>query len=384
MRAGQGIIVISITLLMLGVVMVNSAGMQVSVDPPTFHDMLTSRPTMLAFFAVVAMFIGSRFPLNWFEKSFFRIPLVLWILSLAVLFLVYVPGIGREVNYSSRWINFGGFNFQPSEVAKWTLVVAIAWWGSSHIQDNQLFWKGFVPPMLVIGGITAFIAIEDLGTAVLIGTVSCLILLAAGSKFIHFAALIPIAVGGFIIAVVVSPYRIARLQAYLHPFDDPENTGYHILQSMSTISGGGLSGLGLGNGIHKFGYLPEDTTDFIYSVICEELGIFGAVAVASLYIGLVILGVCVIRKTKNTFEQLIALGFIITIGFQAGMNILVVTALVPTKGIALPLLSNGGTGWLLTAFCIGLLNAIDRKNDTVMEMTYPSISKTNNRTCPTS
>jgi cell division protein FtsW len=153
---------------------------------------------------------------------------------------------------------------------------------------------------------------------------------------------------------------------------------------MSTISGGGLSGLGLGNGIHKFGYLPEDTTDFIYSVICEELGIFGAVAVASLYIGLVILGVCVIRKTKNTFEQLIALGFIITIGFQAGMNILVVTALVPTKGIALPLLSNGGTGWLLTAFCIGLLNAIDRKNDTVMEMTYPSISKTNNRTCPTS
>jgi cell division protein FtsW len=137
---------------------------------------------------------------------------------------------------------------------------------------------------------------------------------------------------------------------------------------MSTISGGGLSGLGLGNGIHKFGYLPEDTTDFIYSVICEELGIFGAIAVSSLYIGVVVLGVCVIRKTKNTFQQLIALGIIVTIGLQAGMNILVVTALVPTKGIALPLLSNGGTGWLLTAFCIGLIDAIDRKNDTVMAM----------------
>jgi cell division protein FtsW len=139
---------------------------------------------------------------------------------------------------------------------------------------------------------------------------------------------------------------------------------------MSTISGGGLSGLGLGNGIHKFGYLPEDTTDFIFSVICEELGIFGALAVASLYIGLVALGVHVIRKSTSAFQQLIALGFIVTIGFQAAMNILVVTALIPTKGIALPLLSNGGTGWLLTAFCVGLIDAIDRKHDTVMAMPF--------------
>jgi len=355
---------------MLGVIMVNSAGMQVSVDPPTFYDLLTSRPMMLAFFAIVAMFVGSRFPVRFLEKSLLRVPNPLWLLSLAVLllFLVYVPGVGLEVNYSSRWVQFGAISFQPSEVAKWALVLAIAWWGSTHIQEIRLFWKGFVPPMLAIGAITAFIAIEDLGTAVLIMAVSCLILFAAGSKIIHFATLIPIAIGGCIFAIIASPYRIARLQTYLHPFDDPENTGYHILQSMSTISGGGLAGLGLGNGIHKFGYLPEDTTDFIYSVVCEELGIFGAIAVASLYIGLVILGVCVIRKTKNTFEQLIALGFIITIGFQAAMNILVVTALVPTKGIALPLLSNGGTGWLLTAFCIGLIDAIDRKNDTVMEM----------------
>jgi len=114
--------------------------------------------------------------------------------------------------------------------------------------------------------------------------------------------------------------------------------------------------------------LPEDTTDFIYSVICEELGIFGAIAVASLYIGLVVLGVIVIRKTASTFLQLITFGIVVTVGLQASMNILVVTALIPTKGIALPLLSNGGTGWLLTAFCIGLINAIDRKNSTVLSM----------------
>ena len=132
---------------------------------------------------------------------------------------------------------------------------------------------------------------------------------------------------------------------------------------MSTISSGGLSGLGLGNGTHKFGYLPEDTTDFIFSVICEELGIFGAIAVVSLFVGLVTMGVIVIHKTKDRFKRLLVLGIITTIGLQAAMNILVVTALIPTKGIALPLLSNGGTGWLLTAFCIGLVDAIDRKNN---------------------
>jgi cell division protein FtsW len=370
MRAGQGIIVISITLLMLGVVMVNSAGMQVSAEPLTFRDMLVSRPTLLAFFAIVAMFIGSRFPLHWFEKKLFHVPLVLWLLPIAVLllFAVYLPGIGREVNYSSRWVNFGGLSFQPSEVAKWTMVLLVAWWGSTQLQHNRSFWRGFVPPMFGIGLIAVIIAVEDLGTAVLIFAVACFVLFAAGSKLLHFATLIPLAIGGFALAVLASPYRIARLQAYLHPYDDPETTGYHILQSMSSISGGGLAGLGLGNGIHKFGYLPEDTTDFIYSVICEELGIFGAITVASLYIGLVILGVCIIQKTKNTFQQLVALGIVITIGFQAGMNILVVNALIPTKGIALPLLSNGGTGWLLTAFCIGLIDAIDRKNDTVLVM----------------
>jgi cell division protein FtsW len=370
MRAGQGIIVISITLLMLGVVMVNSAGMQVSADPITFGEMLIKRPTLLAFSAIVAMFLGSRFPLQWFEKRICKIPIVLWLLPIAIILLcsVYIPGIGREVNFSNRWVDFWGVRFQPSEVAKWSLVLVVAWWGSTYIQWNNSFWKGFAPPILGIGFVAAIIAVEDLGTAVLIFSAMCVVLFAAGSKLLHFATLVPIAISGFILAVIASPYRIERLRSYLHPFDDPENSGYHILQSMSAISSGGLSGLGLGNGIHKFGYLPEDTTDFIYAVICEELGIFGAGAVAFLYIGVVVLGVSVIRKTKDMFLQLVTLGILVTIGFQAGMNILVVTALIPTKGIALPLLSNGGTGWLLTAFCIGLIDAIDRKNDSVMEM----------------
>ena len=367
MRAGQGIIVVSIALLMLGVVMVNSAGMQVSQNPLSLGDMMTSRPTILAFLAIIAMFVGSRFPLHWFEERFCALPATVWLLlvALVLLFCVYVPGIGKEVNYSNRWVSFGPVNFQPSEIAKWSMVLVTAWWGASKVALVGKFWKGFVLPVSILGCITGIIAVEDLGTAVLLFCVACLILLAAGSKVLHFATLVPVATGGFIAAVIASPYRITRLKAYLHPFEDPEHSGYHILQSLTTISEGGLSGLGLGNGIHKFGYLPEDTTDFIFSVICEELGIFGAIAVVALYIGLVVLGLYVIQKTKNTFHQLIAFGIIATIGIQACINILVVTALIPTKGIALPLLSNGGTGWLLTAFCIGLIDAIDRKHDTV-------------------
>jgi cell division protein FtsW len=372
MRAGQGIIVISITLLMLGVIMVNSAGMQVSNEPFSLTNILTNKPTMLAFFAIIAMFIGSRFPLHFLEKRPCGVAIIYWLLplSLLLLMMVYVPGVGKEVNYSQRWIDFGGINFQPSEIAKWVMVAVVAWWSAHHFESLKMYWRGFIPPLIGIGAIAAIIAVEDLGTAVLIFATACFVLFAAGSKLWHFATFVPVALGGFYLAVYQVEYRMVRLLTYLDPFNAPEKDRYHIMQSMSTISEGGLSGLGLGSGIHKFGYLPEDTTDFIYAVICEELGIFGSIAVAALYIGMVALGVCIIRKTKNAFQQLFALGIIVTIGLQAGMNILVVTALIPTKGIALPLLSNGGTGWLLTAFCIGLLNSIDRKNDTVMAMPF--------------
>lgn len=365
MRAGQGIIIIAITLLMIGVVMVNSAAMRVSPETPlTFLDMLLSRPSILAFGACIAMFIGMRFPLRLIEKKILGIPCIVWVSAVAfcLLIAVYIPGIGKEVNAANRWIEIGGFSFQPSEVMKWVVVLVAAWWTANKFDTLKHYWKGFVPPIACIGFVCAIIAVEDLGTAVLVFAVACFILYAAGAKLLHFVSLVPVATAGFAMAVLSNPYRISRLQVYLNPYDDPETSGYHILQSMHAISAGGLSGLGLGNGIHKFGYLPEDTTDFIFAVICEELGVFGASAVGLLYIGIMILGIYVIKNAKTFFQKLLTIGVLLTIGLQASMNVLVVTALIPTKGIALPLLSNGGTGWLLTAFCIGLIDAIDRSN----------------------
>ena len=363
MRAGQGVVILSVMLLMLGVLMVNSAGLSVSSEAPLrLQDMVTSRPAILAMLAVVTMWIGSRFPLHLLQVKVGGMPLVFWTIPLALLLLlaVYAPGIGRRVNAANRWLDIGGFAFQPSEVAKWSMMAAIAWWGARGSKNITTLKDGFLPAILVVGFICGVIAVEDLGTAVLIFGTSCILLFAAGCKTLHLISLLPFGIAALVGAIMKSTYRMNRLRAFIDPYDDPDGVGFHILQSLTAISSGGLAGLGLGHGVHKFGYLPEDTTDFIFAIICEELGAVGAGAVLCLYAGILVLSYSVIRRCKDSFLRLLVLGIATTIGLQATINILVVTSLAPTKGIALPLLSNGGTGWLLTAFCIGLINAVDR------------------------
>jgi cell division protein FtsW len=214
--------------------------------------------------------------------------------------------------------------------------------------------------MVLVVVICALIASEDLGTAVLIGLVSVGMLIAAGSKVWHALLFVPAGVLGFVVAVLSSEYRMNRVRAFFDPYQDPDGIGYHMLQSMAAITGGGLAGRGLGNSIQKFGYLPEDTTDFIFAIICEELGVVGAAVVISLYACLLFCGLSIIRRVEHPFQRLLGLGVMLAIGLQALINIAVVTGSAPTKGIALPLLSSGGTGWVLTAFCIGLLVSMDR------------------------
>ena len=343
--------------------MVNSADLQVSAEEPlTLKDMLLSRPAILALLAIVVMWVGSRFPLHILQTKICGLPLVFWAvpLSLFLLLAVYAPSVGRRVHGAYRWLDIGGFSFQPSEVAKWSLVAAVAWWGSRCSKNISSFKTGYLPAIAVVGFICAIIAVEDLGTAVLIFFTACILLFAAGCRTMHFVSTLPFGVAALIGFIASSQYRMDRMRAFIDPYDAPGDIGYHILQSLTAISSGGLAGLGLGHGVHKFGYLPEDTTDFIFSIICEELGIAGAGAVLCLYAGLLVLSFIVVRNCKDVFLRLLVLGIATTIGLQASMNILVVTSLAPTKGIALPLLSNGGTGWLLTAFCIGLIAAIDR------------------------
>ncbi len=390
-RSGHVVMLCALVLLTIGVVMVQSAGMSVrplatDADPTaaaavsgvSIKSLLTSRTSLYLLISVIAMGIATRLPVRrvadrlervvWFRPGGDLGVLVIGSLMLVgLLLLVYVPGIARENNGAARWLNLhlpGLESVQPSEIAKWAIIVLVAWYaarlGSYKEHKLKNFFSGLLPVCLCAGLVAAVVIKEDLGTGALMLLASAIVLLAGGARWTHFAAFIPVALVGIVGAIIAAPYRVTRITTFLNPYADPAGDGYHMIQSMSTVAGGGIFGRGLGNGLQKFGYLPEDTTDFLFAVVCEELGLIGAIIVISAYAGIVWTGTSIAMRERSKPLQLIVLGVISTFAFQALINLVVVTGLGPTKGIALPLLSSGGTGWIMTAFMLGLVVSIER------------------------
>lgn len=375
LRAGHGIALLTLTLLLIGVVFVNSAEVTVARDTrTTLSAVLLDRHTIFAIASLGCLLLGMVLPIERIASwSGWRSPLV-WAtgLSLIGLLAVHVPGLGKEVNGASRWVSLGPLTFQPSELAKWLMPIGLAWYIVRAGERMQRFVPGFLLPMTIVGAVALGIAGEDLGTAVLVTAVAVIMLLAGGARVWNAAVFLPVGAIGFAMLVAISPYRLKRILSVLDPYSDPQGSCYHIIQSMGAISGGGVVGRGLGNSVQKFGYLPEGTTDFIYSIICEEMGLLGAVAVLLLYAGLAWCIVQVVtsrlsapggesRPALDPMSRVLALGVGATVGLQAVINVVVVTGMAPTKGIALPLISRGGTGWMMTALCLGMVIAMDRR-----------------------
>lgn len=391
LRAGHGILLCALALLMLGVVMVQSAGMVVrpldeGVDPAvaaavsgvTVESLVLSRTSLYLVLAVAAMGLASRLPLRRLagrlERAAFVPPagdfgvLVLGTLAmLAVLATVYIPGIKREVNGAARWVNLqlpGLESVQPSEFAKWGLVLLLSVFAArlATRTDNHLrrFFTGLLPACVCVGVVAGFVVLEDLGTGVLMVAAATVVLLAGGARVWHFLLFAPPALLAVLVAILTSPYRVQRITSFLDPYADPQGSGYHMIQSLTTVAGGEGFGRGLGHGLQKFGYLPEDTTDFLYAVVCEELGLTGALLVIFLYGLMAWFGTGIAQRETSPTLRLMTLGIIATVTMQALINLFVVTGLAPTKGIALPLMSSGGTGWILTGFALGLVVAVDR------------------------
>lgn len=386
-RPGHVIALCVFALLCLGAVMVQSAAM--SAGPPpgdsgvvsadtaeqaiTFRSIILSRQTVYMGLALLAMAVASRLPVLTLLDAR-RLGRRTWIIHpallaaatclIGVVCLVYVPGIGRSVNGSERWLNLPLFgSVQPSEFAKWGLVLVLAFYAAWKGPTRMAKWSGLLPGLLLAGAVAAVVIKEDLGTGALMLGASAVALLAGGGSFWRMACLAPPALAGLALAVLTSEYRMERVKTFLDPFKDPEGSGYHMIQSMVAVANGEVFGRGLGFGLQKFGYLPEDKTDFLFAVICEELGIAGAAVVAALYLGILWAGLSVVKRIPEhaPAARLAAIGTLATLGLQAVINMGVVTGLGPTKGIALPLLSSGGTGWILTAFSLGLLIALDRE-----------------------
>jgi cell division protein FtsW len=369
LRAGDIVVLCALALLSLGLVMTASADMQVGEQGAvTFASIVGSTSAIYMALAVAAMLIARALPVRTLagdRRVRMLLPLLLPV-SVGLVVLALFEPFAYEVNGARRWFEIPGtgFRFQPSEVAKWSLPVVLAWWGATRGWGMRRFGSGLLPAVAMVCAASAAIGIEDLGTGALVFGVGVLLIAASGARWWQMATLAsPVFLAGLVFGILAEPYRRERIIGFLNPYSDPSDLNYHMIQSLSAIAGGGGTGRGLGFGLQKFGYLPEDRTDFLYAIICEELGLVGAGGVLVLYALLLVAGLTIVRREPSVLLKLIGLGVILTLGFQALMNLMVVTGLAPTKGIALPLLSAGGTGWLLTASSLGVLASIDRSRE---------------------
>jgi len=349
----------SLCLLALGLVMVTSASMEVAagrLGDPLYY---MNRQIVYLLIGLLAMVVTLAVPVRVWEQ--FRFPLLF--LGFALLLAVLIPGIGREVNGSWRWIAVGPINVQPSELAKLFAVVFLSGYLVHRQDEVKEQWFGFIKPFMVLGPMAWLLIIEpDFGaTVVLMGAATGMLFL-GGVGLFRFLLLFG-SLGGLAgLLVAFEPYRLQRLTGFLNPWDDPYGSGYQLTQALIAFGRGEWLGVGLGNSIQKQFYLPEAHTDFVFSVLAEELGMIGAlaafallifVAIRALYIGLWA------ERAGLMFSAYLAYGLAIMWCGQVLINVGVNIGLLPTKGLTLPFLSYGGSSLVVCCVSLGLLLRID-------------------------
>ena len=355
----------AVLLMAIGTVFVFSAGANVrnELDLSRFMEYPELRQVLFFPLACIIMYTASVFDYRKLSlaNGWRNSPVIyLLVLSIVLLILVLIPGIGAEKNYARRWFiipagPIGKISFQPSELAKWATIFFLAAVCDKLGTEIRSFWKRFVPICGVIGLAVGLIIIEDFGTAALIALLAFLMLIIAGAKWWHILVPLPFGALAFFAALISSPARMRRITAFLSPDKWNDSAAYQANQSLIALGSGGLWGKGLGRGICKYGHLPEDTTDFIFAIIGEELGFVGNAVVIGLFVLFVWLGVLVVLRCRDRLGQLLAGGIVLAISIQAAINIGVVTVVLPTKGIPLPFVSAGGTSMLLSSAAVGVL-----------------------------
>ena len=293
-------------------------------------------------------------------KTIYKYALHLMVVSIVLLILV--PLIGIEVKGAKRWIGFGSFSFQPSEVAKFAIIVFLARSLCVNNEALKTFVKGFLPYVCIIGLLALLVFIEPhLSGAMVIALTGFIVLWAAGAKLAHFVAIGIPAVAVVVVAMISAPYRMARVTSFFDPFKDVTGDGFQIVQSLYAIGSGGFFGLGLGQSRQKYLYLPEAQNDFIFSVICEELGFIGAALVVVLFALLLWKGIKIAVSAPDRFSKLLVIGIIGLIAVQVVINIAVVTSSIPATGMPLPFFSYGGTSLVFILAEMGVILSISRE-----------------------
>jgi len=285
-------------------------------------------------------------------------PMAYPLLGISALFLLalQVPFWGYASTGSIRWLNMGFFSFQPSEVARFAMVVFLSYSMSKKLDAMKIFHVGFLPHIIVLVLFTALIFMQpDFGSAVALVMLTWIMLFVGGARILHLGGTILALLPVVYLFMMSASYRVKRIETFLNPWDYASGDGYQIIHSLMAFGSGGVWGTGIGGGYQKLFYLPEPHTDFILSVIGEELGLVGIFFILALYGGIVWQGIKISIQTKDSFGSFLAMGLITAIGLQTLVNMGVVMGLLPTKGLALPFLSYGGTSLLINMASIGIL-----------------------------
>ena len=356
------ILAITIILICIGLVMIYSASSIYAQEKFNSGMFFLKRH-------VLFLFIGSALCLfilcfDYKRLKNFSKPLLIAVIFLLI--LVLIPGIGRSAGGAQRWFRFGRFGFQPSEMANAVLILYVADFISRKQNLMENFINGFLPVILILGLVCGLILIQpDLGTALAICIVVGLLLYIGGTPISYLAytllALLPL----LYIMIFSVPYRRMRIFSFLNPWSDPGGSGFQIIQSQIALASGGLFGQGLGASRQKLFFLPAAHTDFIFSIIGEELGFIGIAGVILLFILLLICSLRAIKNCSDPFGYYLGLGLILSILLRAFINIAVVCGIVPTKGLPLPFISYGGSSLVFDMISVALILNISRSSETL-------------------
>ena len=344
----------------IGIVMVYSASSAISMAN---HDTLFYYMKKQAIFfglSLGIMFVAASFPF----KAFQHLSYLILIAALALLVAVLIPSLNVEANGASRWLNLGGFTFQPAEFAKLALIIFLGYSLSKKQTMIKDFSVGFIPHALVFGLFACLIIIQpDFGTIVVMGAITWGMMFIAGVRIRHLLSPAPLIIPLVYFLVVKVDYRLERILIFFNPWQDPYGKGYQITNSLKAFGSGGFFGKGIGLGMQKMHYLPEPHTDFIFSIIGEELGLVGVLAVLALYLILLFKGIQIAKNTTSVFGAITAAGLTLYIGVQVMINTGVALGLLPTKGLTLPFISYGGTSLIINMAAMGILMNIGASVD---------------------
>lgn len=290
-----------------------------------------------------------------------RFSLPIFIIAMIMLVLVLIPGIGKTVNGATRWLGVGAVRFQPSEVAKFALILMLATYVSFFSDKMKKVRFGILIPALITGAVCAMTVLEHhMSGTIIIFLIGATMIFLSGADLKWLGAIGGTFAAGALGVILFTDYTKDRIDAWLHPENDLLGKGWQPYQSLLAIGSGGLFGVGLGNSYQKQLWLPEPQNDFIFAVVCEELGFIGAVALITLFFLLIKRGITIARRAPDTFSSMLAAGLTAKVGIQAILNVAVVTASVPTTGISLPFFSYGGSALIMQLAEMGIILSISR------------------------